>query len=806
MLQDIIARFQAIVNEPHVPVLDGKIHRLGKKDETWYVGHTWDYKGRPMSSIRIGSWNGSFNETSLRSWDYKEEDKSFKKKYADIVRESQAKLAIEAHENHKKCIEKWKPIFDKASPALNHEYLTHKGVNKYLARVDFNGVLLIPCYNVNGFVGVQMVFKDPESGNFVKKFSYGIEIDGAICPLTPFLKADFCFLSEGYATAASVQEAFPEIPSICSFNAGNLEKAIATIRAKNPKIKIVIAADRDYKSHTGERYAKRCSSIFTDVIYKMPELDSNDWSDFNDLHQFNSLEAVKKQLAFEESDFTSVKPLGYNGNMFYYTSSTFKQVLPLAAASHSKINFFSLAEKKYWGKKYGITSEEDNSVFIPYDDIASALMAECRKLGIFDPQKVRGVGVWKDDEDFVINNGESIMPYKKSNYHYQVCPQISYDTTVELSDEDAVAIVSSFSNLCYKNKKDAIILSAFIAQAQIFSVLPWRFHVWLSGSRGTGKSKILEWISRMITNPLMVIGSTTAGVIQYLQNDARVTVYDEAEPESDYIVKIIELARQMSTLGEFKVLRGTTSGKAISTNTNTIFALGSIQIPVLNGADRSRFFVVEMDTIANQAQETYEIISENFNNIAKNKNMLFARCFNNINVIIKNFEKISKYLKSIKQEPRMADQIGMMLACYAIMHHKNILTDEEVVSLSEYYQIDSSEYKKQNESNDNQDCLDAIFDVVIDSRDGLTIGSAIEKMRENNFESSIIDQQLSSFGVKFMRQDSSIFITTNDRLQNMLKKHPDYVRLLKRHEKVVDIRKNLRLNGVVKKGVLISLK
>lgn len=801
---DIIARFQAIVNDSHVPIIDGKIHRIGKKDEIWYVGHTWDFNGKQMQSIHLGSWNGTIQETRLKSWDYKDENHKFKKKYADMVREAQAKLKVEAHEKHKSCIDKWKPIFENAKKAGEHEYLTHKGISPFLTRIDFNGVLLIPCYNVNGFVGVQRIFKDPETGNFAKKFSYGIEIDGAICPLTPFKKAEFCFLSEGFATAASIQEAFPEIPSVCAFNAGNLSKAIATIRSINQKIKIVIAADRDYKTHVGERYAKKCSETYSDVIFKLPELDSNDWSDFNDLHQFSSIDAVKKQLAFEESDFTSIKPLGYNGGLFYYTSSTFKQVLPLSSSSHNKANFFALAEKKFWGKKYGFVTDE-GQLIIPYDDIMSMLMAECRKLGIFDPQKVRGTGVWKDDEDFVINNGESIVPYKKSSYHYQICPKIDFDTTLEMSDEDAQNIVASFSNLCYKNPKDAIVLSAFVAQAQVFSALPWRFHLWLSGSKGTGKSKILEWISKMIINPSLVINTTVAGVIQGLQNDARVTVYDEAEPESDYILKIIELARQMSTLGEFKVLRGTTSGKAISTNTNTIFALGSIQLPKLNGADRSRFFVVEMDSIKDQDQSVYDTLCENFTSIAKNKNLLFARCFNNLNVIIKNFEMISKYLKTINQEPRMADQIGMALSCYAIMHHTNLLNEEEIKSLVEYAQIDKSAYKEQNESNDNIDCYGAMLDVVVDS-DKNTVGGIIEKIRNMASEPlDMLHQYLFSYGLKFDRSKNQLFISLNASMEKSLNKYPDYMRLLRRSDRLVLKEKTERINGTVKKGIVLNV-
>jgi len=800
---EIISKFQVIVNSQISPIFDGKIHRFGKKDEGWYVGHQWDYKGNNYQIIRMGSWNGSIPETKLKSWDYKEETTAFKKKLADTTREAQAKLKIEKSENQKACVEKWFPIFKQAKQAISHDYLTHKGIDPFLARIDYNGVLLIPSYNQNGFTGVQRIYKDPEAGNFMKKFSFGIEIEGSFCPLSKFKTAEYCYVSEGYATSASIQMAFPDVPSICVFNAGNIERAIATIRFLHPKIKIIIAADRDFKSKTGERYARQACTKFSDVIFKMPDLSSDDWSDFNDLHQFNSLQAVKDQLKFDESDFTSITCLGYNENNYYYTSTTFKQILSIPASAHSKSNFFSLAEQKYWAKRYGFEDENGRTI-VSYDSISSDLMAKCREVGVFNPENIRGVGIWKDDGQYVINDGEKIFPFKKTQYHYQVSPPINYDVSQEMTDEDAQKVVSSFSALKYKNPKDAILLTAFIAQAQVFSILPWRFHVWLSGEKGTGKSKILEWTSGMIINPNMVINTTVSGIIQNLRNDAKVTVYEEAEAESGKMTQVIELARQMSTLGEFKVLRGSASGKVITNNTNTIFLFGSIQVTKLNAADRSRIFLIEMDKIVNQSQETYDTLCDNFRELSLNKNLLFARCFNNINVIIKNFENISKFLKK-KIEPRMADQIGMALSCYSIMHTKEILDEEKIISLINYADIGKSAYKEQNEGNENADCLGAMFDVVIDS-DKNTIGGIIEKIKSlTNEPLDTLHQYLNSYGLKFDRSKNNLFVCLNASMEKALPKHPDYLRILRRSEKMINGAKTERINGTVKKGIVLNI-
>ena len=55
---------------------------------------------------------------------------------------------------------------------------------------------------------------------------------------------DVLLLAEGYATAATLHEATGH-PCACAFFAGNLKPVTLALRAKYPKIQIIVCADAD---------------------------------------------------------------------------------------------------------------------------------------------------------------------------------------------------------------------------------------------------------------------------------------------------------------------------------------------------------------------------------------------------------------------------------------------------------------------------------------------------------------------------------------------------------------------------------
>lgn len=797
---EIINQLHNEVNQKYnlvIPfAMDGKIHR---KDHVWAVGSCWFYNCQEYFVINYGSWKYA-DQYTIKSWTISQENKKFKKAYTDKTIELSKSLKEEKEKKHAECKAKWEPLFSQGFIS-SHEYLTYKGVKIHNARVSKFNDLMIPFYNESGFTGIQRVDKDGK-----KLFSSGIEIQGSISPLMDFSTAKICYVSEGFATAATIQEIFPEIPSICAANSGNIIHAVKTIRKINPNIKICIAADND-KNRVGEFSAKKAASSDRDIIYIVARFSgqNNGWTDFNDLAQFESVQKVKDQLSISENDFANIKCLGHNEDTYFYSSSLNQQIIELKQGAHTKSGLKHIMSlDSYWYKNYGIKDEDGNYKAISWDKAEFDLKFKCQTAGIFNPRLVRGLGVWKDGENFVLNDGQFVHNKPdKTKYHYQKLSKSSYDLSIEPYDcfemQELLCSIESFS---FKNPKENIYLAAWIIQAQIFACIPWRFHLWITGKRGTGKSSIIELFSDLLHDPNFTPNSTAAGIRQVLGNDARPSLYDESEADDKKINAVVEMARQMSSNNGAQTIRGTSSGKSISYNTQTIFLFGSIQVPILNSADQSRIFVTEMN-IANNSKQYKETLRI-FAKFSKNKNKLFNRVFSALPSILISIEIVKDILKCDGMEARQADQIASMVACYHVYHDDKPITEETALKYLEKYDLKISDYIEDNREDESEKCIDTILSTIITHQND-TVSSLIEVLRN---QPNLVDpaKNLGAFGIRLMEKNVLFIASKNINLLKKLQGYPNFSAIIKRNNVLcVDERCTVRIQGKTTTGLKIRI-
>lgn len=785
-------------------IFDGKIHRPKDEkgsDHLWYVANEWIYKGHNYQQIKVGSWRGN-KEIVINSWDDAKVDKNFKKDYSKKMAESIARLEQEKKVKHKKCRDKWKPLYNKTKSTDEiHPYLAFKGIDDNSMSKILNGILLVPVYNArDGLVGVQQIFYDDATQKYVKRFSTGIEIRGGFCPLKPFKNEEFCFIVEGFVTGKSVQLAYPDIPVIVVFNAGNIIPAIEHIRHINQKIKIIIAGDHDQPDQRGRRagfhFAQRASVKFPNVIFKIPKFKINnpEWSDFNDLHQFESLDKVKEQLKFDPSDFAEVKCLGYKNDNYFYTSSENTQIVSMSSSAHAnKFNLLSLATINYWQKHYPILDENDDIVKIDFTLAAAKMMANCRDQGFFDPDNLRGRGVWLDDGRIIINTGEStyvdglISSTFTTKYHYIRTNPLPFDLDEPMSDEEMTKLLGVFGSLRYKNPHDYVYLAAWLVQSSIFGVLPWRFHVWLSGEAGSGKSTILKWMKDLTIKCSPNQNSSAAGIRQDIQSDTIPVLYDESEPDGPRLKEVIEMARQSSSNGGFDTKRGTVSGKALVYNTQALFMMGSIQKGVEKEADLSRFFIIEL-TKEKQSIDEYEEMVRRISYFVERKRNIFSRCVLNAKNINQSFYVAQKIFREKKVEARYADQLSCALACFHLYFSTDPMDSDDLEFYIKKYDILNSEYIEQNKTKIHENCLEKIMTIKVDNS-GHTVFHCIETMKDSKHSDDIdksnpIEQMLGLFGMRFYPSSNQLFIANNcELIKKAIPEYRDYTSILKRDKK-----------------------
>ena len=150
-------------------------------------------------------------------------------------------------------------------PAIvDHGYLQHKRIQPHGAKIYYgslsiggmacNNALMIPM-KLNGKISsLQFINRDGEK-RFLPDGEKGYYLIGKIAPDAP------ACIAEGFATGASIHEATGHAV-VVAFDAGNLRKTAALLRAKYPDVVIVLCADDDEAGRRGATEAAQAVGGF----------------------------------------------------------------------------------------------------------------------------------------------------------------------------------------------------------------------------------------------------------------------------------------------------------------------------------------------------------------------------------------------------------------------------------------------------------------------------------------------------------------------------------------------------------------
>lgn len=295
--------FGGIALEPGGGLL--KFDRGGDKNG-WAVAYQFEKNGDPW----IYAMAGDFKTDERHIFKTSEigDDKE--------LRERVKKATKEADEYKKKTQEAASKLaqrfWSEATDTADSEYLKHKlqqsglvPVLKLRTEPTSFGThrLIVPCQDINGKIwGLQKISDDGQ-----KTFMSGQRCSGVFFTLGEITnETDRLFIAEGIATAASIYLA-TEKPTICAFNASNLEKVAKAFREKYPKLPIIVAGDDDRFTKRGnepyntgriaaEKAAATCAGVAVFPDFSAENTTNNKATDFNDLAQLEGIEKVRETL------------------------------------------------------------------------------------------------------------------------------------------------------------------------------------------------------------------------------------------------------------------------------------------------------------------------------------------------------------------------------------------------------------------------------------------------------------------------------------------------------------------------------
>lgn len=175
---------------------------------------------------------------------------------------------------------------------FSHEYLKKKKALNHGLKIAGEGFLIIPLSDINGTLWT-LQFID---GNGKKRFLRNGKKTGNFFMFKQTQKR--IFICEGYATGSSIFQAMQE-SVVCCFDAGNIACVAPQLALKYPDSELIFCADNDRFNEINiglEKAKSIAGQLKAKVVY--PVFDENDTqsTDFNDLHCWYGLDAVRRQI------------------------------------------------------------------------------------------------------------------------------------------------------------------------------------------------------------------------------------------------------------------------------------------------------------------------------------------------------------------------------------------------------------------------------------------------------------------------------------------------------------------------------
>jgi putative DNA primase/helicase len=416
--------------------------------------------------------------------------------------------------------------------------------------------------------------------------------------------------------------------------------------------------------------------------------------------------------------------LGYDSDGYFYQPRSTGQVVRLGSSAHGGVNLCRLAPLAYWETLY------PNKRGVNWTAAASDLFCRQAAIGMFDPDLLRGRGIWWDEGRCVLHLGDRLVvdgeprPLSatlNSRFHYQRGAALVGTADAQpLSDEEALLVLTLADRFHWEVPASAMLLAGWVTLAPICGALRWRPHLWLSGPAGSGKSHLFERFCGVLLADMarVFVGSVTeAGIRQTLRSDALPVLIDEAESnereDQQRIQAILALARVASSESRAAIVKGSPAGEVARYSVRSMFLLSSIATGLKQGADRRRFAPLNLrnpSELPQQQREAHwqaldrdleQLITPNF------ANRLIARTVALIPVIRRSITVCSRVAAAHFDSQALGDQYGTLLAGAWSLQASRVPSAAEVQSLIDG--ADWSSYRESTEIPDERRCLNRIL-------------------------------------------------------------------------------------------------
>ncbi len=414
--------------------------------------------------------------------------------------------------------------------------------------------------------------------------------------------------------------------------------------------------------------------------------------------------------------------MGHYADRIYIRSHRSGSFISCGARDISKGIIRQLAPQEFW-RGY---CPSDSSLAHVIETVSELICRGAEHKGIFDVKKIRGCGAWIDEGKPIFHLGTKILSGDnyidirdfKSEFVYPIKYDLMIKSCPMLPKEQSSLLIELCNKLSWEDSKSGMLFAGWLFMAPLCGALPWRSHIYILGGPGTGKSYVMSTMIPSILGelPLKVQGaSTEAGIRQYLDNDARPVIFDEAEGNDQAaqfrLQAILSLARQASTPDAAAIIKGSVDGgKTHIYFIRSVFAMSSIELPIKEEADKQRFTILRLRPFpkGTNIEKFQEILKFSSFVTPEYSSGLLSRGMKLLPKIIATQKIFMEVGEIIFGKRRVADQMSMMLAGVWHLTHDEII--EKDYALEWMLEFEWREQQEIAVSTHDMDLLNYILD------------------------------------------------------------------------------------------------
>lgn len=446
-----------------------------------------------------------------------------------------------------------------------------------------------------------------------------------------------------------------------------------------------------------------------------------------------------------------VIPLGKEGKEYVYYSIPQREVCRLKPSEHKeRMCLYSMATRADYARwlEPDISSDALDVKEAKMMRNAGRLLMEKTGGKKFNPDMLRGRGVWRDADGIVYNAGDAcflVLPDGRmeqvdgvrGRYIYDAGAPLIHPADDALTDEEGARLVDFFTARPWVLPCAGELVAGWLVCAVLAGVLPYRPQVWVNAPAFTGKSALKRDMLRALGGKNedadmpgregAVTGghaaqfesarTSPAGVYDTIKHDSLPVVFDEPESHSDdggrkarNMAGVLDILRSAATSGDVGMTKGSADGVKKVYKFRFCAALFSIANNLSREADTSRFLVLRLSPLMDDAaraamyerQEAARAMTQEQDFTPR----LFTRLLRAVPALLDNARTIRAHLMGEGYNPRRAELLGLLLAGAHALTKGGAVDDAYLEHAAEVAQAVE---ETQVPESDTQRCLDSLL-------------------------------------------------------------------------------------------------